>query len=409
MLELRQQRSAEGKATHFELNGRHIDLDKYLKRTRVSPKSLVETGPLEVRELPQYVRSRTPPTIASSLGSSDVIRVRELVLAYYTSLPSSESSLLPRPGHPHLMHIGGTIQLFEQLFRASWLFNEQHHSEAGIMTRDAFLHLETLHQSSFPQFLLFVLYASTMYPINNGILLQLWKYLAARSTVLEEPTSIRRQLATLVYRLLRTSRSGPAPYFQLMPELMEKVIELDTDRRALTLNAVVLGSLKMKMNKDIKRTPETRSLIQRCIDRGLLLVADPGIKQSLEAYASSLELEDYDQWQPPPYRRRYTDREHSPKPSLSEWLYYSSLARVEKRRCSEQILHGNPRHDLACYHLERSISLWLSESAPEPHVIMDLRMLETWCREGGDILRAEAARERCGAELTRMMCSRVVD
>ncbi|KAK9414380.1 putative Clr5 domain-containing protein [Seiridium unicorne] len=410
MLTLRRKRIEEGKDTDFEINGRPVDLDEYIKRSRAFRHGPTQPISSETTELPEHVRPRTPPfSIAGLRSPGDIIRVQELVHAYCKSLPSSESSLLPRPGHPYVSHIGKTVQVFEQLFRASWLFDEKHHYEAGAITRDAFLRIETLHRASFPQFLLFTLYGSIIYPVKTDILLQLWKYLAARCESVEKDTA-GSQLATSVYQLLHAGNSEPGLYFKIIPELVERVLDMNIDKKANGHNEAISMDpgflqwlMKPKMNMDIGRTAETKYLIQRCIERSIFYIKDPSLRQVFEAYASALGLDPYGQWRPPSYQSRNVDGGQIPKLPLGEWMYYSSLARVEKRRCRDQISIGNPRHDLACYYLERSITLWLHEAAPQPHVIMDLRILEEWCREGGDFLRADAARVCCNKEIARLM------
>lgn len=103
-------------------------------------------------------------------------------MAYYEHLPASEAIFLPRIESPYMESIWGTIKQFEDLYRASWLFSEGYHTQAGCTVRRAFLKLE-LYQCCFPQFLLFVMYLTIMYPIDRGVLLALWKYLAARAKI----------------------------------------------------------------------------------------------------------------------------------------------------------------------------------------------------------------------------------
>ncbi|KAI0173958.1 hypothetical protein BJ166DRAFT_605556 [Pestalotiopsis sp. NC0098] len=409
MLSLRQHRAQEGKTTEFEISGRTVDLDKYLRRTRARVQVITQPEPSEVREMPQHIRPRTPHlSIRIAIGASDILRVQELIHSYCTSLPSSQSSLLPRPGHPHVSQIGETVQVFEQLFKASWLFDEKHYEAAGRLTRDAFLRIEKLHRASFPQFLLFTMYGSIIYPVKIDILLRLWKYLAARCSFVEKSTAGTR-LATSVYKLLSANNSAPEVYFKLIPDLMERVLDINFNQHlqsgngAMSMDPAFLQWLiKPKMNMDLQRTPETQFLIQQCIERSILYIKEPILRQVFEACASALGMERYDQWQPPPYRDRNIDGGELPILDLGEWMYYAAVARVEKRRCRDQILVGNPRHDLACYYLERSIKLWLNESAAQPHVIRDLRTLEKWCREGGDFLQADAARQRCDKEMARL-------
>ncbi|KAF7539761.1 hypothetical protein G7054_g1886 [Neopestalotiopsis clavispora] len=410
MLSLRQQRAQEGKTTEFEISGRPVDLDEYLKRTRAFVQVITQPEPSEVKEMPQYIRPRTPRlSIRIPIGSSDILRVQELIHVYCTSLPSSQSSLLPRPGQPHVSQIGETMQVFELLFKASWLFDEKYFEAAGRLTRDAFLRIETLHRASFPQFLLFTLYGSIIYPVKTDILLRLWKYLAARCSFVEKSTAGTR-LATSVYKLLRANNSSPEVYFKLIPDLIERVLDINVNQQVKSNNGTMSMDpgflqwlIKPKMNMDLERTPETSFLIQQCIERSILYIQEPILRQVFEACASALGMEQYDQWQPPPYRERNIDGGDVPMLGIGEWMYYAAVARVEKRRCRDQILVGNPRHDLACYYLERSIKLWLNESAAQPHVIRDLRTLEKWCREGGDFLQADAARRRCDKEMARLI------
>ncbi|KAK6221923.1 hypothetical protein LQW54_001143 [Pestalotiopsis sp. IQ-011] len=409
MLSLRQQRAQEGKTTEFEIGGRTVDLDKYLRRTRACVRVITQPEPSEVKEMPQHIRPRTPHlSIRIAIGASDILRVQELIHIYCTSLPSSQSSLLPQPGHPHVSQIGETVQVFEQLFKASWLFDEKHYEAAGRLTRDAFLRIEKLHRASFPQFLLFTMYGSIIYPVKIDILLRLWKYLAARCSFVEKSTAGTR-LATSVYKLLSANNSAPEVYFKLIPDLMERVLDINFNQQlqsgndAMSMDPAFLQWLiKPKMNMDLERTPETQFLIQQCIERSILYIKEPILRQVFEACASALGMERYDQWQPPAYRDRNVDGGELPILDLGEWMYYAAVARVEKRRCRDQILVGNPRHDLACYYLERSVKLWLNESAAQPHVIRDLRTLEKWCREGGDFLQADAARQRCDKEMARL-------
>lgn len=184
-----------------------------------------------------------------------------------------------------------------------------------------------------------------------------------------------------------------------MPEFMEQIFDLDADRREVGTYHTLLGSMNVKWDRRFGRTQEAERLMQTCIRRGKGFVVDTGAQQALEAYASSFEVEGYIDWQPLPLRSITGNRT-----PMNEWLYYSSLARVEKRRCgSQQQLLGNMQHDLACYYLEKSILVWLSASEAAPHIIMDLRLLDGWHRDAGNLANADTARQRRSEVVARFL------
>ncbi|KAF2993029.1 hypothetical protein E8E14_000917 [Neopestalotiopsis sp. 37M] len=402
MLSLRQKRTLQGKPTVFEINGKSVDLDNYLKRTR-APSSRLLTLVRPSEELPRYIQCRTPPRIARLLVPPDFIRLKELVLGYYQSLDPSTASLLPRLDYPNLACVWGVAQVFKQLHLASWLFSECQHETAGRLARFAFAKLDSLHQSSFPQFLLFSLYASSMYPISKDLILHFWKYIALRASIVEKPGAIGLKLAKEVYNVLRNRDSSA--YFELISEAMLKIFELDTDERVVPIVYDLLGAITMQMNDVDRWKAGTGALIRRCVHRGMLLVGDKQGESALQTYASSLEVGDCGPRRDSLYWSATNDSEAVPETSLNEWLYHSSLARIERERCESDSLVGSPRNELACYYLEKAVHVWLKNAESEPHIIMHLRMLEKWYRDDGNDSAADAVRMKSDHEFQKILKS----
>lgn len=400
MLSLRNKRAIQGKATEFQMNRKSVNLDNYLKRTRTpSSRLLSVTNPSG--ELPRYIQCRTPPRIAKPLCSPGLIRLEELVLVYYQSLDPSTASLLPRVDYPNIGLIWGVAQVFKQLHLASWLFSECHNVAAGRQARSAFAKLDSLHRATFPQFLLFSMYASSVYPISMDLILYFWKYIAIRAKDFQPQEAIGTKLAAEIYKELRTR--GSSTYCDLISETMLRVFELDTDEREVPVSYDLLGAMTMHMGDRDKWTAGTGTLIRRCVHRGMPLVGDKQSKSALQTYASSLENKDHIQQPNPLYRSEASELEPKSGLALNEWLYYSSLARIERERCEKNNLANTPRNDRACYYLERAIPDWLKSAESEPHIIMHLRMLEKWYQDDCNLLDANASREKSEKELQKII------
>ncbi|KAK6063979.1 hypothetical protein SCUP234_13185 [Seiridium cupressi] len=278
MISIRQLRSNQGKMTHLELNGKVVDLDKYTRRTALQMNEY--TRFITPDELPQYLRPHTPPiTVAAPLLSLGLIRATELVMAYYTCLPPSEATILPRVGSPYSEQIWGAAKAFENLYHASWLFSEAQSVPGGCLARRAFLELE-LYQNSSPQFLLVAMYASVMYPIDDGVLTELWRYLAARAAIIQGEDSMDYCLANALYNILQPG--DQQIYHHLIPELMERIFDLETDRREVSTHYSMLASMSIQWPYRLERSQQLESLMQKCLYRGKEFVADEGAKQALE-------------------------------------------------------------------------------------------------------------------------------
>lgn len=388
MLTIRTSRHLEGKPTDFEINGKPVNLDSYVRRSKLFQRRNPDCS--RPKELPYYVRPCKPPVETVELGllrSPGDIGAAELVFSFFKSLPPSAMTVEPKLNSPYASRIIGTMQVFEQLSRASWLFDENYHVDAGQLSRRAFLQLEPLHETSFPQFLLLVMYGSILYPVNRGILLQLWKYITARTEIMYGKSTVTYQLAAAVNRIIAIN--GPRAYFQLMPEMIEKVLGLDSKYERPPIDEIVLGVMNMEMRDELQQTTETEHLIQERLYRARRTPFGLDTIPAIQAYSSCFGVGKLKKW--PPLTQFKVTRERT---TMGGWLNLSSIARAEKKRCENMPLAGNPRHYLACYYLEQSTNHRLKATELEPYVLKDLCLLEQWHREGGDFLRAQTVRQR---------------
>ncbi|KAI1080723.1 hypothetical protein F5B20DRAFT_92610 [Whalleya microplaca] len=224
MLQVQRQRSAVGKRTTFQRNGKEVTIDAYLKRKGITQYELLEPGMVET--LPENMRCLTPPPEGPRLlQSPGSLSLQELVLQCARDLAWNwycppETPLVACAAH----YRGDELRCaITDLTNADWLFSVGQYERGGAMCEEGFksLHLMIKKPSIYGLLHLFIFILDAS---HKGVVKEVWRYLAAYASAVRADGPLAR-LFQDIYKFLSTHDYDE--YWAFLFECTEKLVFIE--------------------------------------------------------------------------------------------------------------------------------------------------------------------------------------
>ncbi|KAI1854054.1 hypothetical protein JX265_003622 [Neoarthrinium moseri] len=395
MVQLEKQRKAFGKKTMFQRNGKVVDIDTYIKRAKLSSSELESLNAAE--ELPVIVRVRTPPPtrpIPSNLRPPGFLDLQQLLVKSFGDLSARSESVL---GSKSALEVYANYprtdfyQTVRHLRDASWLFEEGCNAEAGIFMRRAFNNIHKIIENPDPWALCDLLMYQMAFT-HYGHQRLIWKYLSEYSAVVRGPVP----WLSGVLQALRE-------FFDANP--IEMCMEFLAELMGMIYPSMVLVDLSKKslisfLQGYINSVSRFRSYPNPAVERFAHAIEAPAlplIKQELEPDHPLLRIHalytlgEQSDWHDERVLDLATDLHRTETDVNSRRLCLRALAYYHMSQWKDQPTKENPRHGYARQYLRQAIDLAPYSTfgglarGSQREVWGDMKFLEQWYREGGDM------------------------